>query len=63
VIKMGVSVWQIILVVAVVLIVFGVGRLPKVMGDLGQGVKNFKKGLNEETIEDKSSNKDDDQKS
>ncbi len=60
---MGVSVWQIILVVAVVLIVFGVGRLPKVMGDLGQGVKNFKKGLNEETIEDKSSNKDDDQKS
>lgn len=60
---MGVSVWQIILVVAVVLIVFGVGRLPKVMGDLGQGVKNFKKGLNEETVEDKSSNKDDELKS
>ncbi|NBX67069.1 MAG: twin-arginine translocase TatA/TatE family subunit [Proteobacteria bacterium] len=39
---------EILLVVLVVLIVFGAGKLPAVMGDLAKGVKNFKKGLNEE---------------
>ena len=39
---------EILLVVLVVLIVFGAGKLPAVMGDLAKGVKNFKKGLNED---------------
>jgi sec-independent protein translocase protein TatA len=30
------------------LIVFGAGRLPKVMGDLASGIKTFKKGMAEE---------------
>jgi sec-independent protein translocase protein TatA len=32
-----------------VLILFGAGRLPKVMGDLGKGIKNFKNALKEES--------------
>lgn len=43
---MGLSLTHIILLLIVVLIVFGVGRLPQVMGDLGKGVRNFKAGLN-----------------
>ena len=56
---MGISIWQIALVLLVVLIVFGIGKLPKVMGDLGKGVKSFKKGLDGEELEDQSKNKSD----
>lgn len=45
---MGLSIGHIALLVLVVLIVFGAGKLPAVMGDLAKGVKNFKKGLNED---------------
>jgi sec-independent protein translocase protein TatA len=43
---MGIGFWQILIVLLVVLIVFGAGRLPKVMGDFGKGIRNFKAGLN-----------------
>ena len=36
-----------IIVLLIVLILFGAGKLPKVMGDLGKGIKNFKSGLKE----------------
>lgn len=45
---MGLSIWHILIVLLVVLIVFGAGRLPTVMGDLGKGIRNFKAGLNGE---------------
>ncbi len=45
---MGLSIWQLLIVLAVVLIVFGAGRLPRVMGDLGKGIRNFKAGLSGE---------------
>lgn len=54
---MGLSLSQIILLLVVVLIVFGLGRLPRVMGDLGKGIRNFKAGLNGEL--DKDEKKDD----
>jgi sec-independent protein translocase protein TatA len=38
--------WLVVLVI--VLIVFGAGKLPKVMGDLGRGVGSFKAGLKED---------------
>lgn len=40
-----ISLSHIIVVLIVVLILFGAGRLPKIMGDLGKGIKNFKAGL------------------
>jgi sec-independent protein translocase protein TatA len=42
---MGLSISHLLILMIVVLIVFGAGRLPKVMGDLGKGIHNFKDGL------------------
>lgn len=56
---MGISLANILVILFIVLILFGAGKLPKVMGDLGKGIKNFKNALNEENkdeekkIEDK----------
>jgi len=44
----GIGIWQIVLVLAIVLILFGAGKLPKVMGDLAKGVKTFRSGLKDE---------------
>ena len=44
---MGLSLTHIILLLIVVLVIFGVGKLPQVMGDLGKGIRNFKSGLND----------------
>ncbi len=45
---MGLSFWHIIIVLLVVLVIFGAGKLPQVMGDLGKGLRNFKSGMNED---------------
>jgi len=45
---MGLSFWHILIVLLVVLVVFGAGKLPQVMGDLGKGIKSFKAGVNDE---------------
>ena len=47
----GIGVWQIVLILAIVLILFGAGKLPRVMGDVANGVKSFKAGLKEEPEE------------
>ncbi len=47
------SLWQILLVVALILILFGRNRISGFMGDLGKGITSFKKALNE----DKDNNK------
>ena len=45
---MGLSITHILLLVIVIFVVFGAGKLPNVMGDLAKGVKQFKKGLAED---------------
>ncbi len=45
---MGISLWQLLLVLVIVFILFGAGKLPRVMGDVGKGVRNLRKGLKEE---------------
>ena len=42
------SVWQIVIVAALVLILFGRGRISEMMGDVGKGIRSFKKGITEE---------------
>jgi sec-independent protein translocase protein TatA len=42
------SLWHWIIVLVVVLLVFGAGKLPNVMGDMAKGVKAFKKGMRDE---------------
>ena len=46
--------WQWAIVLAIVLVLFGGSRIKDVMGSLGSGVKEFKKGLSED--DDKSAN-------
>jgi sec-independent protein translocase protein TatA len=41
----GLSLTHIVILLLLVLIVFGAGKLPNVMGDLGKGVKAFKEGM------------------
>ena len=43
----GMGIGELLVVVVVVLLVFGPGRLPDVMGSLGRGMQEFKKGLRE----------------
>jgi sec-independent protein translocase protein TatA len=43
----GMGVGELLIVLVVVLVVFGPGRLPEVMGNLGKGMQEFKKGLRE----------------
>lgn len=50
---MSLGIWQILLIVLLVLLLFGAGKLPNVMGDLAKGVKNFKKGLEEDEESEK----------
>lgn len=44
---MGLSFWQIALVVLLFLLLFGRGKIPQLMGDLAEGIKSFKKGVGE----------------
>ena len=42
------SIWHWLVVLAIVLLLFGTGRISNLMGDLAKGVKAFKKGLAED---------------
>ena len=45
---MGLSFSHILLLLVVVFIIFGAGKLPQVMGDLAKGFKAFKNGLKDD---------------
>lgn len=42
------SAWHWVIVLLVILIVFGAGKLPNVMGDVAKGIKSFKAGLKDQ---------------
>jgi sec-independent protein translocase protein TatA len=39
---------ELLIILVIVLVIFGAGKLPKVMGDLGRGVKSFKKAMDDD---------------
>lgn len=41
--------WQIILVIVLVVLLFGRGKISELMGDVAKGIKSFKKGLQDDT--------------
>ena len=47
----GLGGWEVILILAVVLVLFGAKKLPELAKGLGQGIKEFKKATNEVTSE------------
>jgi sec-independent protein translocase protein TatA len=42
------SAWHWIIVLLIVVILFGAGKIPRVMGDVAKGIKSFKAGLKDE---------------
>ena len=53
----GISIWQLLIILAIVVMIFGTKRLRNLGGDLGSAIRGFKKGLNDEdkpAVEDKS---------
>ena len=44
---------ELIVVLAIVILLFGVGRISKIAGELGSGIKSFKEGLSGKTEGDK----------
>lgn len=42
---MGISIWQLLIVLVIILILFGPGRLPRLMKDIGKGVHQLREGL------------------
>ena len=44
--------WQIAIVVVLVVLLFGRGKISSLMGDVAKGIKSFKKGLPDETPTD-----------
>jgi sec-independent protein translocase protein TatA len=45
------SIWHWIVVIVVVLLLFGRGKISELMGDMAQGIKAFKKGMSDEDKE------------
>ena len=43
--------WHLFIILMIVLVVFGAGKLPNVMKDIGRGVKSFKEAMNEKEPE------------
>jgi TatA/E family protein of Tat protein translocase len=43
----GLGVPELVIILVVVLIFFGAGKLPQVLSQMGKGVKEFKKGMND----------------
>jgi sec-independent protein translocase protein TatA len=50
---MSIGIWQVVLILLIILILFGAGKLPKVMGDIAEGLRNFKVGIRENDEVDK----------
>ena len=48
---MSIGFWQIAIVVVLVVLLFGRGKISSVMGDVAKGIKSFKKGM-KDPVED-----------
>ena len=60
---MGISFWQIAIVVVLVVLLFGRGKISSLMGDVAKGIKSFKKGMKDPIQEQQDSASSQDQAS
>lgn len=54
---MSLGIWELLLILAIVFVLFGAGKLPQVMNDIGKGIKSLKNGMNESKSSDKEQQK------
>ena len=50
------SIWQLLIVLVIVLLLFGRGKIPQLMGDMAKGIKSFKRGMNDEEKKEEDKN-------
>ena len=50
------SIWQLLIVLVNVLLLFGRGKIPQLMGDMAKGIKSFKRGMNDEEKKEEDKN-------
>jgi len=53
---MSIGFWQIAIVVILIVLLFGRGKISDLMGDVAKGIKSFKKGMSENPSENPDSN-------
>lgn len=58
----GIGMQELIIVLVIVLIIFGAGKLPEIGSALGRGIKNFKKSVNDNNEITHQSSKTEDEK-
>jgi sec-independent protein translocase protein TatA len=60
----GIGVQELVIILVIVLIIFGAGKLPEIGSALGKGIKNFKKTMNNDNneIDNQPPKKEDDKK-
>ena len=49
---MSIGFWQIAVVVVLVVLLFGRGKISSLMGDVAKGIKSFKRGMSDPTQDD-----------
>ena len=49
---MSPSIWQIAVVVVLIVLLFGRGKISSLMGDVAKGIKSFKKGMSSDPVDD-----------
>jgi sec-independent protein translocase protein TatA len=49
---MSIGIWQIAVVVILVVLLFGRGKISSLMGDVAKGIKSFKKGIASDVTDD-----------
>jgi sec-independent protein translocase protein TatA len=54
----GISIWQLLIILLVVLVLFGSKKLRSIGSDLGQGIKGFKKAINDDETKENDKSKD-----
>lgn len=45
----GISIWQLLIILVIVLLLFGTKKLRNIGGDLGSGIKSFRKAVKEDS--------------
>jgi sec-independent protein translocase protein TatA len=59
----GIGMPELLIILVIILIIFGVGKLPEIGSALGRGIQNFKKSMNEnKEITDQSPKKEEEKK-
>ncbi|MBB5021328.1 twin-arginine translocase TatA/TatE family subunit [Desulfurispira natronophila] len=60
----GLGVWELAIVLIIVLVIFGAGKLPQIGAGLGKGIKNFKESVKDEdkAIDDKAQKESEEEK-